>query len=139
MSTEGKKIAVGVFCADWRLHQNGVQIENKVKELLAVDAVDVLATAGPEGVVKNPWRVTEKQALAINLKVLIGAHKPVAIAFVAHQQCAGHPVSDEAHEADVADMVKEYKKELGFEGPVVGLVATYTSDNEWGLKEVTRI
>ena len=138
MSTESKKIAVGVFCADWRLHQDSVQIENKVKELLAVDAVDVLATAGPEGVVKNPSRAIEKEALANNIKVLIGAHKPVALAFVAHQQCAGHPVSDEQHEADVAAMVQEYKDTLDFNGEIVGLVATYTNDNEWGLKEVVR-
>jgi hypothetical protein len=111
----------------------------KVRDHLGVDAVDMLVTAGPEGVVKNPARAGEREALKNNLTLLIGAHHPVTVAFIAHQKCAGHAVGDEIHEKDVADMAHEYKTLTGFGGEMVALVAIYTSDNEWGLKEVARI
>jgi hypothetical protein len=139
MSASGKKIAIGVFCADWRLHQPHVQIVTQLRDHLGVDVVDMLVTAGPEGVVKNSARAGEKEALKNNLTLLIGAHAPVAVAFIGHQKCAGHPVSDEAHEADVAEMMREYKELTGFLGEMAALVATYTTDDEWNLKEVARI
>lgn len=139
MSAEGKKIAVGVFCADWRLHQPHVQVVTRVREHLGVEAVDMLVVAGPEGVIKAPARAGEVEALKNNIQVLMGAHNPVALAFVAHEKCAGHPVTNEQHAADVAQMADQYKKLTGFKGDVVALVATYTSDDEWGLVEVARI
>jgi hypothetical protein len=109
MSATGKKIAIGVFCADWRLHQEHVQIVTKVRDHLGVDAVDMLVTAGPEGVVKNPARAGERETLKDNLNLLIGAHHPTTVAFIAHQRCAGHPVSDEQHEADIAETMRMYR------------------------------
>jgi hypothetical protein len=139
MSAEGKKIAVGVFCADWRLHQPEVQIVTKVRDHLGVDAVDMLVFAGPEGLVKNPERANEKEGLKNNLNVLIGAHNPTTLVFIGHQKCAGHPVSDEDHEVDVAAMMHTYKDLTQFEGTMVALVATYAADDNWGLMEVARI
>jgi len=139
MSAEGKQIVVGVFCADWRLHQQSVNVVNMLKEQLGVDGVDVLAVAGPEGVIMDPVRAGEKEGLKNNLNVLIGAHKPAMLAFVAHQQCAGYPASDEKHEQAIAQTAQEFKMLTNFAGPVVALVATYAADDKWGLKEVARV
>lgn len=139
MTAEGKKIAVGVFCADWRLHQEGVHVNNAVKKHLGVDGVDVIAIPGPDGVCAIEQYDIERGLLAKWLKLLVGAHKPVAIAFIAHYNCAGHPVNDTEHDQHAEEMMQYYKKELGFKGDLVALCATYKSDTEWPLKEVGRI
>lgn len=138
MSAEVKKYAVAVVCADGRLHQDSVHINESIRKYLDVDLVDILALAGPDGVTK-PGREGEKDTFIKNLQVLIGAHKPVALAFVAHQACAGNPVSDEEHEVDVKNMLESLKPELGFSGDIVALVALHESDTLWPLKEVARV
>ena len=139
MSSEGKKIAVGVFCADWRLHQEGVHINNAVRKHLNVDAVDVIAVPGPDGICAVEARASERDILSGWLKILIGAHKPVALAFISHYNCAGHPVDNASHDTDTKLMMEYYKKALGFSGEMVALAATYENDASWPLKEIARI
>jgi len=139
MSAEGKKLAVGVFCVDWRLHHKDVNIVEKVRAHLDVDGVDVIGVPGPDGVCLQDGRQMEVAPLTGWLKLLIGAHKPVVLAFIGHYQCAGNPVDDATHDKNVEESVARFKKETGFAGPVVALSATYTSDKEWGLKEVARV
>ncbi len=139
MSAEGKKIAVGVFCADWRLHQEGVHINNQVKKLLGVDGVDVIAIPGPDGVCALEQYDIERGLLKKWLELLIGAHKPVALAFVAHYNCAGHPVSGEEHDAHSQQMMEYYAQELDFKGDMVAYCAVNKSDSDWELKEIARI
>lgn len=138
MSAEGKKIAVGVFCADWRLHQDTVHLNQAARDHLKVDGVDVLAVAGPDGITK-PGREAEAEALAKNIQVLIGAHQPVAVAFIGHYSCAGNPVANDEHDKDVVTTAMKLKEMLNFDGEIVALMATYTSDIEWPLKEIARI
>jgi hypothetical protein len=137
MSAEGKKYAVAVVCADGRLHQDEVHFNKALKEHLGVDLVDVLAVAGPDGVMK-PGREGEAEALAKNLQVLIGAHHPVSIAFVGHYNCAGNPVEDAQHDKDVQDLMARMDEMLSFDGDLVSMMATYKSDTEWPLKEVAK-
>ena len=139
MSAEGKKIAVGVFCADWRLHQEGVHINNAVRKYLGVDGVDVIAIPGPDGVCAVEAYEAERDMLEKWLRLLVGAHKPVAIAFVSHYNCAGHPVDDQSHDEHTKKMMEDYKVRLGFKGEMIALCATYEADHEWPLKEIDRI
>lgn len=134
----GKKLAVGVFCVDWRLHQKSVNIVEKVREHLGVETMDVIAIPGPDGVC-NAGREAEVELLKDWLKLLIGAHHPSTIAFVGHYQCAGNPVDNEAHDRDVKRTMEHFKEETKFEGHMMALSATYMSDTEWGLKEIARI
>ncbi|HEY2032474.1 MAG TPA: hypothetical protein VGH02_02175 [Rhizomicrobium sp.] len=64
------------------------------------------------------------------LKLLADAHHATAIAVVAHQRRAGHPVSDGEHDKDVQAVAKSLKESLGFSGPVFPLVAIYTNDRK---------
>ena len=137
MSAEGKKLGVGVFCVDWRLHHRNVNIVEMVRAHLGVDGVDALAIPGPDGVFA-PGREMEVGSLKAWLKLLIEAHGPVAIAFVGHYQCAGNPVDDATHDKDVEATMRWFKKETHFSGQMIALSATYRSDTEWGLKEVAR-
>lgn len=139
MSAEGKKIAVGVFCSDWRLHQEGVHINNAVAKYLGVDGVDVIALPGPDGVCVVDSRQVEQGIVADWLKVLVGAHKPVALVFMPHYNCAGHPVSDEEHDKGAQEMLEYYQKATGFTGEYVALNAVFHDDTNWTIKEIARI
>jgi hypothetical protein len=130
-----RKIAVGLMCADWRLHRKTVAFNSRIARALRVHGVDVIAVPGPDGLLKPEREAEWKTALA-QIQLLIGAHNPQALAVVAHQRCAGHPVSDGVHDVDVATTAKTLKEATGFAGPSVALVATYASDSNWGLKRI---
>jgi hypothetical protein len=130
-----KKVAVGLMCADWRLHQQRVELNRRIARALKVDGVDVIAVPGPDGLTL-PAREAEWQTALGQINLLIGAHKPQSLAVIAHQRCAGHPVPDDGHDVDIQATAKALKEKTGFGGPVVAMVATYTSDRDWGLKTV---
>jgi Putative carbonic anhydrase len=132
-----KKLGVAVVCADWRLHHRKSEFNRQIAKVLSVDGVDFVAVPGPDGLLL-PGRQGEWKVALDQVKLLVGAHTPVALAVVAHQRCAGHPVSDEAHIGDVAGTAEALKKETGFSGPVVALVAEYKSDLNWNVKAVKR-
>lgn len=129
------KVAVALTCADWRLHHSRVDFNRRIARMLKVGGADLIAVPGPDGLLK-PERESEWQVALAQIKLLIGAHHPQSLTVVAHQRCAGHPVSDEVHEADVATTAKGLKAETGFEGPVVAIVAVYRSDAKWDLKKI---
>jgi hypothetical protein len=130
-----KKLAVALMCADWRLHQKSVELNARIARHLKVDGADVIAVPGPDGLPAT-GRETEWDVAAAQIKLLIGAHSPEALAVVAHQRCAGHPVSDDQHDQDVAVTARALKEKTGFEGSVFALVAVYRSDTNWELKQV---
>jgi len=129
-----RNLAVALTCADWRLHQRKVDLNRRLANLLGVHGVDLIAVPGPDGLVL-PERSAEWKAAVAQIKLLIGAHSPLALAVVAHQRCAGHPVTDAAHGTDVLATAKALKAEAGFRGPVRAIVAVYHSDTAWDLKQ----
>jgi hypothetical protein len=128
-----KKLAVALACADWRLHQHKVALNSRLAKLLGVHGVDLVAVPGPDGLVK-PRRGAEWQAAVGQIKLLIGAHAPRVLVVVAHQRCAGHPVSDAEHETDVLATAKALKAETGFSGPVRAMLMAYRSDTSWDIQ-----
>jgi hypothetical protein len=130
-----KKLAIALTCADWRLHQRKVDLNTRLARRLGVTGVDLIAVPGPDGLTK-PERQAEWQTAVAQISLLIGAHSPQVIAVVAHQRCAGHPVSDFEHDGDVAATAKALKEATGFTGPVRAMVAVYHSDLSWDLKDV---
>lgn len=133
-----KRLAVAVVCADWRLHHPKSEFNRQIARALGVDGVDIVAVPGPDGLLL-PERAGEWKAAVDQVNLLVGAHAPVAIAVVAHQRCAGHPVSDEAHVVDVAKTAEALKTETGFAGAVAAMVAQYRADLRWNVKVVKRI
>jgi hypothetical protein len=129
------KLAVALTCADWRLHHPRVNLNGQLARALGVNGVDVLAVPGPDGLLA-PQRETEWRAAVAQASLLIGAHSPRTVAIVAHQRCAGHPVSDPQHDVDVAAAAKALKEATGFAGPVAALVAVYRNDARWLLNKI---
>ena len=130
-----KKLAVALVCADWRLHQHKVDMNRRLTKLLDVHGVDLVAVPGPDGLAK-PERGAEWQTAVGQIKLLIRAHAPLVLVVVAHQRCAGHPVSDAEHETDVLATAKALKAETGFAGPVRALLMVYGSDTSWDFKPI---
>lgn len=133
-----KKVAVAVVCADWRLHHKKSEFNRQIAKALGVDGVDFIAVPGPDGLLLAE-RAGEWKTALDQVKLLVGAHTPVTLAVVAHQRCAGHPVSDDAHRGDVVKTAEALKKETGFAGPVAAMVAEYRSDLSWTVKTVKQI
>src|SRR5579885_1727081 len=130
-----RKLGIALMCSDWRLHQGRVDLNWKIARALKVRGVDVVAVPGPDGLLA-PARETEWRSAVRQIAVLAKAHDSVALAVVAHQRCAGHPVSDDEHEIGVAAAAKALKEALKFAGPVAAMVATYRSESNWGLKKI---
>jgi hypothetical protein len=133
-----KKLAVAMMCADWRLHQSRVNLNKRLARLLGVDGVDTIAVPGPDGLAL-PARAAEWQSAVSQISLLIGAHKPTALAVAAHQRCAGHPVDDGQHRIDVLTVAKALKEATKFPGPVAAIVVVYHSDTNWSLDKVGEV
>jgi len=128
-----KKLGVAVTCADWRLHRRRVDLNARLARQLRVGGVDITAVPGPDGLLR-PERAGEWKAVCDWAKLLVTAHHAEALAVVAHQRCAGHPVSDMEHDDDVVEVARALKEAIGFAGRTQALVATYHNDAKWGLK-----
>ena len=132
------KLAVALVCADWRLHHKRVDLNKRLSRLLRVDGIDIIAVPGPDGLAL-PERAAEWNNAVGQIALLISVHKPVKLAVVAHQRCAGHPVGDNQHRSDVMTVAKALKTATNFAGPKESVVATYHSDAKWGLEKVGEV
>jgi hypothetical protein len=130
-----KKLGVALTCADWRLHQHSVDLNARLCKLLGVNGIDLICVPGPDGL-GQPGREAEWQVAVGQIELLIRAHAPVTVVVLAHQRCAGHPVTDGEHDADVAATAEALKAATGFAGPVRAAVAVYHSDTAWDLKQI---
>ncbi|MGC9953005.1 MAG: carbonic anhydrase [Rhizomicrobium sp.] len=129
------KLAIALTCADWRLHQRTVDMNRRLAKLLHVHGVDLIAVPGPDGLTR-PERSAEWQTAISQIKLLVRAHAPRVLVVLAHQRCAGHPVSDAEHETDVLATAKALKAETGFAGPVRAVLAGYRTDTSWELRPI---
>jgi hypothetical protein len=132
-----KKLAVLITCADWRLHQRKVNLNTRLAKEFGVDGLDYITVPGPDGLVL-PERGPEWAAVLTQVKLLVGAHAPVAIVFAGHQRCAGNPVTDEAHIAATKATAEELKAAVGFAGPVHAVMLEYRSDTAWEIRPVAQ-
>lgn len=132
-----KNLAVALTCADWRLHQRKVDLNRRIAKLLKVQGVDLIAVPGPDGLIKAE-REAEWMTAVGQISLLVGAHTPVALIVLAHQRCAGHPVSDPQHDTDVAVTARMLKEATRFQGPVHAAVAVYHADSAWDLKPIAK-
>jgi hypothetical protein len=130
-----KTLAVALTCSDWRLHQAKVDLNRRIAKAVKATGVDLIAIPGPDGLLL-PDRAAEWAVAQAQAGLLANVHHAAALAVVAHQRCAGHPVSDPQHDIDVLATARALKAALGFQGPAYAMVATYHSDRDWGLKTV---
>jgi len=90
--------ATVITCIDGRAAQ---PVEGWLKRHLLVNFVDFITEPGPD---KTLTQGTAEQLAEIKRKVgiSVSAHHSVTVAFAAHYDCAGNPVSDKEHQEQIA-------------------------------------
>ncbi len=97
-------MAVGTFatainCIDGRVQR---PVSEWMRIQYSVDFVDTITQPGPEmALTQGPQAVID--AIRANVGVSVSAHKSQLIAVAAHHECAGNPVSDEEHQAQIRE------------------------------------
>ena len=133
-----KSLTIALTCADWRLHRDKAKLLKRLNRKIGVEVADLIALPGPDGLCA-PGRTGDWNATLTWTKLLALAHDAQSVAVVAHQDCAGHNVSNEQHEKDVVAVASALKRDLGFDGLVWAIVAVHRSDTDWPLKVIEKI
>jgi hypothetical protein len=128
-------LGLALCCVDWRLHHPRVDLTPRLAQIQGVDSLDVIAVPGPNGLLR-PDRAAEFAVVMDWVRARLSAFGREQLAIVAHQDCMGHPVSDEQHVADAMATARALKEGTGFAGPVVALVALRGSDMHWDLQQI---
>jgi hypothetical protein len=124
-------MAVGTFatainCIDGRVQR---PVSDWMRIQYSIDFVDTITQPGPEKTLtQGPQAIIG--AMRANVDVSVSAHESKLIAIAAHHGCAGNPVSDEEHQAQVraaCHVVAEW-------GLPVRVVALWV--NEWWQVEL---
>ena len=103
-----------------------------LKNKYQVDYVDVISEPGPDGILAR----NADQAIIANIKkridISLGKHGSKVIALVAHDDCAGNPVSEAEHRKDLL-AGRETLKKMGLNAEIILL---YVSDDWRTVKEI---
>ncbi len=95
-------MAVGTFatainCIDGRAQR---PVSDWMRIQYSVDFIDTITNPGPEkGLIQGSQATIDM--MRANVEVSVSAHESQLIAIAAHHGCAGNPVSDEEHLAQV--------------------------------------
>jgi hypothetical protein len=132
------KKAIVITCAEPRHHVPEVRLFEDVLEKLrndyGVEMAYKIALAGADGILSR-GHDAHKKTMIDQVELLISAGSPVAIAVIGHEDCAGNPVSNEEHCADIqcsCNVLTGVCKEI----PVIGFFAKRTDDRTWHLDSV---
>ena len=120
------KFATAINCIDGRTQR---PVSEWIRIQFAMDYVDTITQPGPEkALTQGPPAIIDM--MRENVGVSVSAHQSRLIAIAAHHQCAGNPVSDEEHKAQIRAAC-QIIAQWGFPVRVIGLWV-----NEWWQVEV---
>jgi hypothetical protein len=120
------RFATAINCIDGRTQR---PVSEWIRIQFSVDYVDTITQPGPEAaLIRGPANAIE--VMRQNVGVSVQAHQSQLIAVAAHHECAGNPVSDDEHKAQVRAACEVIAK-WGFPARIVGLWV-----NEWWQVEV---
>lgn len=110
------KFATAINCIDGRAQR---PVSEWIRVQFSVDFVDTITHPGPEkALTEGSQDVVD--AIRQNVGVSVSAHQSQLIAVAAHYQCAGNPVSDDEHKAQIRAACQSIAG-WGFPARVVGL------------------
>lgn len=120
------KFATAINCIDGRTQR---PVSEWIRIQFAMDYVDTITQPGPEKALTQ-GSPTTIDMMRENVGVSVSAHQSRLIAVAAHHQCAGNPVSDDEHKAQIRAAC-QIVAQWGFSARVIGLWV-----NEWWQVEV---
>jgi hypothetical protein len=89
--------ATAINCIDGRVQR---PVSEWMRVQYSVDFVDTITQPGPEkALTQGPQTIID--VMRANVGVSVSAHKSQLVAIAAHHECAGNPVSDEDHQAQI--------------------------------------
>jgi hypothetical protein len=118
--------ATAINCIDGRAQR---PVADWIRVRFSVDYVDAITQPGPEKpLMQGPQAIIDM--MRQNVAVSVTAHQSRLIAIAAHYQCAGNPVTDEEHKAQVRAAC-QIVAGWGFPARIIGLWV-----NEWWQVEL---
>lgn len=119
------KFATSITCMDGRIQ---IPIIKWIKANYDVDFVDTITEPGID---KKISESSVFESIKAKTSISINAHKSSMIFVSGHYDCAGNPVSDDAHKSDIkkgVDLIKQWNSEI----PVIGLWV----NKNWNVEQV---
>jgi hypothetical protein len=127
MSNDHGKFVTAVNCMDGRVQD---AVNQWLKNKYQADYVDVITEPGPDGILSR----NADQAVTANIKkrldISLSKHGSKVIALVAHDDCAGNPVSREEHKKDLL-AGRETLKKMSLDAEIILLYVR----NDWQTVE----
>ena len=121
------KFGTAINCMDGRTQD---PVSKWMKTKYGLDYVDTITEPGPDKIIADGIQ-PNLDSIKTRLLISVEKHGSKVVAIVAHDECAGNPVSKEEHLAHVkksAEVVRAWG--LGLE------VVTVWVNNKWELEEV---
>ena len=101
--TSEHRFGTAINCIDGRVQQ---PVADWVKKNYKVDYVDMVNEPGPDKVLSQP-QYSIVNALKAKVSISINAHHSSVVVIAGHHSCAANPVTQEEHEAQIRNAVKE--------------------------------
>lgn len=108
------RFATSISCMDGRIQ---LPIMQWIKDNYSVDFVDTITEPGIDGIISHRQ---DLDSIMKKAEISINAHQSKLIVISGHYDCAGNPVSDEEHIAQIKEGVLIIKS-WGYDVPVVGV------------------
>ena len=119
------KFATSVACMDGRIQQ---PLINWIKAKYSVDFVDVITEPGIDKILSENMDIN---LIKNKINISINAHKSELVIVSGHHDCAGNPVSDEEHIAQIKKSIKV----ISLWNPNVTVVGVWV-DHNWTVNVV---
>lgn len=114
---ENKKFAAVINCIDGRVQAPVVKW--LIKEY-KVDYVDMITEPGPDKILSDNKDASLIESIKKRVGISVNKHHSELVAITGHYDCAGNPVDEETHKAQVRNAIKIVEL-WGFQIQVIGL------------------
>ena len=139
MKKPSGNVAILISCSDRRLAGTVPRVKNHLLKTypLRSDSIYRIKVPGPDGRCVGKLGETQMHVLRKDIELLVERGKPSVIVIVGHLECAGHPVEEDEHRADITSAVGQIHDWVSL--PVIGLHDTKHSDHDWELNEIMQV
>ncbi len=119
-----KKFATAINCIDGRVQLSVIKY---ITKKYGVKYVDMVTSPGPNKTLSDNSNKTVIKSIKTSVSISVEKHHSQLIAICGHHDCAGNPVDDDTHKAEIKNSVKLIES-WDFDAKVIGL---WIGDNWW--------
>lgn len=119
-----------INCMDGRVQ---LPVLEYLRQRFGVDHVDSITEAGPDGILARQDDAEAVEAICRKVNISHTKHGSRWLAVVAHADCAGNPVSAEAHWQQLELAVRFLRQRF----PAMAVLGLWV-DEDWSVQEMVR-